>query len=108
MVKIQFCQCCGAVIPPPALFAGRMQEIFAYIAKHPGCSVEQVFCHVYGPYSEYADTNVLVYISKIRKRLPELGLVLERVGRPAEYTLRKLPLVKGPVNAPSDVSTILR
>ncbi len=97
MPTIRTCPCCGAIIPKgnPFGLTTNQLAIYNYIARHPGCTAEEIKCHLYcnvrggGPES----CNIInVQITNIRKKLSGVRIVT-RAGREAPYHLVKEPTV---------------
>jgi DNA-binding response OmpR family regulator len=97
MTTIRTCTHCGAIIPwgNPFNLTNQELKIYNYIARHPGCNVEQIKCHVYhdDPNGGPISSNIIsVQLSNLRRKLTGVS-IKTRAGRDAPYYLVKEPLV---------------
>ncbi|MDE2106759.1 MAG: hypothetical protein KGL39_56615 [Patescibacteria group bacterium] len=89
-MAVKHCECCGAIIPPPITFQGRIrQAIFNYIIKHRGRRVttEELISAAYGNRDDGgpmgAANIICITILHMNKILANHGLKIK--GYPGAY-----------------------
>jgi hypothetical protein len=97
MTSIRTCECCGAIIPHGNThnLTNNQLRIYNYIAKHPGCTAEEIKSHIYrdDPNGGPLSANIInVQVTHMRHKLSGVRIV-SRPGREAPYHLVKEPSV---------------
>lgn len=92
---IETCKCCGAVIPEPAQnLSPTQRKLYAFVAKHPGVTLDQIFNHLYADRADGGPlyTNIVsVFISTMNKILVGQRIRADKPGPGATYRLIKDP-----------------
>lgn len=98
---VALCPTCGAVVPNlnEIKLSPTQRKIYDYVSRRPGCSIDQIFNHVY---SDRADggplciNTISVMIISINKRLTGQRVAASSRGPGATYRLVKTEV---PANA---------
>jgi len=87
------CIHCGSLTFDRPLFVNTKQRILEYIAKHPGCTISDIFHRIYGHRENGGpDIHVInVFISQMRPILKDEGLAI-RASTRGIYATYKLEL----------------